>query len=222
MLTKKIRMEGPITVAVETVSLVPQFTDWRDHEGVPQLAYRVKVSLPLPPDNGVSEIARATIWIPTDLVKDETTGEMKVATLGIESGTPMIPTADSMGAEAAEKDGKVQIVDGVPVPAGADRGRSHWAIARLVPVRGGATLKLTGITVTPTYVMRGVMKGTIAQLASGEQVVGCRVDDWEPGQRIGRRCTGEARSSMAMKGAAVPEWVHERREEDLAAAEATA
>lgn len=212
MLTSKIRVEGPITCAVESVSLVPQFTNWRDEPGVPPLAYRVKVSLPLPAENGVSELARATIWIPTDIIEDTTTGEEKVATLGIESGTPMIPTADSMAAEAAEQDGKIKLENGCPVPSGPDKGRSHWTVARLVPVKGGATLSLTGITITPSYVSRGPLKGSIAVLASGEQVVGCRVDDWEPGQRIGRRAGGEARSSIAAKGAHVPDWVHEQRE----------
>lgn len=215
MLTKTIHIDGPVTAKVESVSLVPQFNDWRTREGTPALAYRVKLALPLPADprTGVAEVARATMWIGADLVINEVTGEELVTTIGIESGTPMIPTADMMGASCEEVDGKVKLVDGRPVPTGADANKSHWYCARLVPTKGGSTLSLMGLMVTPVTITSGVNTGEFAVTKKGEQVVALSAEDWEPGMRAGKRANGGPVSGLAGKGAVVPEWIQGARAE---------
>jgi hypothetical protein len=210
MIANRVRLES-VRAFVEKVVLLPRFSDWRDKPGLPELAYRVQVSIPVPVGPGVAEEVRGDVWIPVDVEQDSVTGEEKVPGLGIESGTAMIPTSDALGAETLVIDGKVALKDGKPVLGGKDAGKSHWACARLVPVRARSVLELTGVSITPKLHTDGVLKGAPKMTQVGQQIVGVSADDWNAVAGTGlRKASGETRSAFAEKTAHVPQWQLDR------------
>lgn len=217
MIANRMRMDS-VKASVEKVTLLPRFADWRDGKGPLELAYRVQVSIPVPVGNGISEEVRGDVWVPVDISRHPVTGEEQVPGLGIESGTPMIPTADALGADVRIEAGSVALKDGVPVLAGRDSDKSHWACARLVPVRARSLLVLTGAVLTPRVYTEGDLKGAPKVTQNGQQIVGVSFDDWEAQAGAGvRKAGGDARGGYAEKAAHVPQWAQDRAAERAAA-----
>lgn len=218
MIANRIKMDS-VRASVEKVTLLPRFADWREGKGPLELAYRVQVSVPVPMGNGISEEVRGDVWVPVDIVRNPVSGEEQVPGLGIESGTAMIPTSDALGADVRIEGGVVALKEGVPILAGRDADKSHWACARLVPVRARSVMVLTGAVLTPRVYTEGDLKGAPKVTSTGQQIVGISFEDWEAVAGAGvRKAGGDARGGFAEKSAHVPQWAQDRAAERAAAA----
>ena len=213
MITSRIRSPAGTIARIASVDLLPAHADWREGDlAHPALAYRVKAHLPVG-----EEVVLATLWIGADYTEDES-GVETVTGLGVESGTAPMPKADQhaatpktviqAGADGAPRSFVAVGEDGLPmVDPKEPAGTSHWAIARFVPTKAGAALKLDGvIEVIPKVVQSGSDKGQYAHDASGCQCVSVASGfDWEPTQILAKRAGGAPLNIRGgNRGCAVP------------------
>lgn len=195
------------TFRVTRVELRPRFRDWRERDvSKPTLGFCVKGNLPVP---GTTDVVEATIWIPTEL--DPASGGGNVFGIGFESGTPPVPEGHRDAAKTVMVGGRVALdKDGLPLVDGTEKpGTSHWAVARFIPVKAGASLKVTGGMIFPKRMPDGPTKGVAICNGRGTQCVNLTCTDWEATVAAVKTAGAPGPGACCEKGARVPAFLQE-------------